>query len=293
MTQLEPSSQHKAQSMEAKKRRWQRALLSGVFTLVFYFAGWMLLALAAAIVTAVLSTLAVLSPRLLPVAAATALYDEQEEEPEEFTLQFPEPGEHGWHRSTVTPAQSRYIEEECYGGPPTTVSVFQYTVKADHVFAQLLDSREDDFDGTHFEVVNSQVLEDEIKIRKPWEWTNEHIESLKKQVVLTELEGSLRYFILSIHGCDQAIFSKEKQRIEGGFATLAREAHALGASRDGKGPYLPPDNADELTKAAILALQRGPGLKRFGITFPELVHYEHIASTLDQVMSAPRVRLRS
>lgn len=271
-----------------KAIRWPWIAVCGFLPLALYVFG-LITAAAALFLTAVLAIVFVLSLRqrsrkaeLMPIGVS--------DEPEQFTLQFPEPGEHGWHRYTVTPAKLTFEEQKCYGGPPVTVSVFQYTVKSGHVFAQLIDSREDDFAGTHFEVINGQVLDHDIRLRKPWEWTDSHIEDLNQQVVWREIEGSLRYFVLSLHGWGKEQLSKEHQRMENGFAALAREAAALGAIRENRGAYHPPETADQQTQQAILDLQQRPRLERFGISFAELIDYEHVHQTLKRLISSPEVR---
>lgn len=107
MTQLSHGEEQKQQKTTSQKSRWQWAVLSAVFTVVFYFAGWTTLAVVAVLVTAVLSTVAVLSPRLRPADSYTSPGDG----PQELTLHYPEPAEHGWYRCTVTPAQSTYVVE--------------------------------------------------------------------------------------------------------------------------------------------------------------------------------------
>jgi hypothetical protein len=106
-----------------------------------------------------------------------------------------------------------------------------------------------------------------------------------------EIPGALRYFILSKHGCQAAFFSRERQRLDRGFSSLAEKAALLGGVRD-RGYYKPMNSADENSKAAIRDLQQTVRLEHFGISFNELIHYEHIIQTLEGLISGSEGAVR-
>lgn len=273
---------------------WVWAGTSGAVGLICYRLEWRESAQIFFIAAIVLGTIAEISSRytLSPKAKSVAL---PETSPEEFYMHFPDPGESGWLNYTVIPSENSYKEELCFGGPPADISTYEYTVKVDQVFGRLVDLREEDLSalGVHYEVVNGQVLEAEIRIRSPYNSTDGHIERLRKGVIWHEVTGSLRYFILSKHGGQDSFlisfFCSERQRLEKGFAALAEKAAQLGGVRE-LGRHRQPiyqlmDDVDEQAKTALSDLQQAASLERFGISFQELRDYEHVIQTLDTLIS--------
>jgi hypothetical protein len=263
---------------------WAWGVASTAAMLLCYWLGWKDFARALLAVTIVMLTISEIASRY-DVTRKSKSGESQDTEPEEFYIHFPDPAESGWLNYTVIPSKSIYKEEICFGGPPVDISTYEYAVKGDHVFARLVDLREDDIYGKQYEVVNGQVLETEIRSRKPYDSTDGHIERLKKEVMWNETIGSLRYFILSKHECDLSIFSRERQRLDKGFASLAEKATQLGGMREPGSYYKAMNDADEESKAALRELQQTTRLERFGISFRELRDYEHIIQTLDGLIS--------
>jgi hypothetical protein len=263
---------------------WRWALICGAATLICYFSGLRELSYVLFLVTIVLGTIAEISSRFT-LSLREQSPDPLDTSPEEFYIHFPDPAESGWHNYTVTPSKNIYKEEFCDGGLPNVISKYEYSIRVDQVFGRLVDLREEDLNTVQYEVVNGEVREAEIRSRNPYDYIVEYIESLKKDVTWNEITGSLRYFILSIHGCERSFFSREQQRLEKGFASLAKKAAQLGGVRKPGGHYKPMNDADEQSKAAIRELQHTASLERFGISLGELRFYEHIIQTLEGLIS--------
>jgi hypothetical protein len=156
----------------------------GVATLICYFVGWRELSHVLLAVTIVMGTIAEISSRyiLVPRLKSRSISNaepEEDTEAEEFYIHFPDPAESGWHNYTVTPSKNIYKEEFCVGGPPTDISTFEYSVEANQVFARLVDLHEEGLNGVQYEVVSGQVLEAQIRSRKTYDTTDEHIERLR------------------------------------------------------------------------------------------------------------------
>jgi len=254
-------------------------------TLLCHYAGWRDAARAFFVVGVVVLTIAEIDSRYF-VTRKGKPTENHELEPEEFYIRYPEPTESGWLNYAVIPSKTIYVEEVCYGGPPTDISTFEYTLKGDRVFARLVDLREEDFKSTHYEVVNGQILEADIRSRKPYDTTDDHIAMLKRDVTWTEVTGSLRYFILSQHDYGASFFTRERERLSEGFSKLNEKASQLGAQRGRSGSF---KAKDEQNATAIRALQQSESLDRFGISFKELQNHEHIIQTLDRLISGSDV----
>jgi len=222
------------------------------------------------------------------VLSRKAIEETPEPELEEFSIRFPELDEHSFCYYTVVPSTTVYTEVFC-GGDWQNTSTFEYSVKEDQVFSRLLDLREDGWRKNYYTVVNGQVLEADIRSRQSLDTTDEYIERLKKDVNWNEVTGSLRYFILSKHGCSPSVFLREKERLTKAFAALAEKASELGAVRPVGGLlggyYKAKDGASEQFKAAIKELQTTESLERFRLSFRELKDYEHIIQTLDGLLA--------
>jgi hypothetical protein len=126
------------------------------------------------------------------------------------------------------------------------------------------------------------------------EAAEKRIKRLKRDILWHELTGSLRYFIMSKHGCQWSFFSAERERLQGGFAALEKAESGLGATRRPGDWYDPPADADEETKTAVERLQQDAwvdpttgqaSLMSFKICSNELQNYEHIIQTLDALLS--------
>ena len=222
------------------------------------------------------------------VLSRKAIEETPEPEPEEFSIRFPEPDEHSFWHYTVVPSTTVYTEVFC-GGDWQNTSTFQYSVKDERIFSRLVDLLEEGWRKNYYTVVNGQVLEAEIRSREPFDSTDQHIEGLKKDVTWNEVTGSLRYFILSKHGCSLSVFLREKERLTKAFAALAEKATELDAVRPVGGLvggyYKAKDGASERTKAAIKELQTAESLEHFRLSFRELKDYEHIIQTLDELLA--------
>ena len=222
------------------------------------------------------------------VLSRKAIEETPEPELEEFSIRFPEPDEHSFCYYTVVPSTTVYTEVFC-GGDWQNTSTFEYSVKDERVFSRLIDLLEDTCGKDYYTVVNGQVLESDIRSREPFDSTDQHIERLKKDVNWNEVTGSLRYFILSKHGCSPSVFLREKERLTKAFAALAEKAAALDAVRPVGGLlggyYKAKDGASEQSKAAIKELQTAESLERFRLSFRELKDYEHIIQMLDELLA--------
>jgi hypothetical protein len=281
--------------MNAKKTAplsWRWVWICSAVAIVCYFGigrevGFVLL-----IGTAALAIIAAMSHFIREIAdererPANALKPESEAEEFQFALGLPHPGEDGWDGCTITPSKNTYEHEFCGGGlfPPTDRSTYEYVIKDDQVFNRLVEKHTDAIYGTHYEVINGQVLEGDIRKRKSAEFAEKLIERLKADVLWHQLTGSLRYFILSKHGCQRWFFSAERERLQEGFGALEKAASGLRATRKPGDWYEPPADADEQTRTALEKLQQDASLMGFKICFNELQDYEHIVQTLDALAS--------
>ena len=272
--------------------RWALLCVAAMFTCRFL--GYKQLEQASVIGSFILITLYIVTSdyivlRRKHVETPEETEETEETEPEEFYIHFPEPDEYGWCNYTIIPSKNAYKEDLCFGGPPVDISTFEYSVKDERVFSRLMDLLEKNFNADYYEVVNGQVLEADIRSRNSSPTTDQHIERLKKEVNWSEVKGSLRYFILSKHGCSLHFLFQEKERLTKGFDALAEKATALGAVRPVGGLlggyYRAKDDASEQSKAAIDELQKAESLERLGLSFTELRDYEHIIQTLDGLLA--------
>jgi hypothetical protein len=269
----------------ARVDRW--AVVFGILTLVAYSMDWKAIALLCLTVSAVGATVSLIRSKLSVVADLHSAKLENES-PEEFYLNLSDHSdETAWHIFTLMPAKAIFIEEVCYGGPPTNISTFEYQLRGDLVFCRLRDVEVDGVYGIRYEVVNGQILERELKEHSASDSTALHIELLKKGTLWHELSGSIRFFILSKHGYGPSHFLREKERVRKGFADLASAVEKLGGVRKpgNWNWYRASEDADEETESAIAELQKPSNMERFGISFGELMEYEHVMETLDKIVA--------
>lgn len=178
--------------------------------------------------------------------------EQRQRENESFKFALFAPSEHGWHDIILSPAKKRYEESHCYGGPPTSFSLFEYDirVRAVHhkVFCRLVDRWSDDLSGVSYDVINGAICGDARA---------KYLDGdLEKQIAWHELAGPEKYFILSMHGVGREFLTSEQKRLREGLAKVKADSEALGAIQLQKNDgirYEAPQNASEEQKAAIKA----------------------------------------
>lgn len=214
-------SQHDQPNNDQTKQRvhfrWHWALLGFGIAIACHYGGYRQLEEVFAVGAVILLTLDYVSTYYVILPRKQVEADtETDTEPEEFPIRFPEPYEDGWHNFTVIPLKSVYEEELC-GGDWLNTSHFEYSVKDERVFSRLIDLRANQWGNDHYEVVNGQVLEADIRSRQSFDTTDEYVEGLKRDVTWNEVTGAMRYFILSKHGCPLPLFKREKERLSKAF----------------------------------------------------------------------------
>lgn len=266
--------------------QWRWVMICAIVALVSLYEGDREVGFVFVILTATLAIIAAVTQFIRAIEDVRNAAKKAKDEPEEFTLQCPDPGDHGWHRCTVIPSTKRYEEQICFGGPPTDTSIYEYAIKGDQVFSRLLNLCSHDFDGEHYDVVNGQLMEAELARMSGYETAEMHIERLKRELFWNKRVGALQYFILFQHRQGGSFFTSERERIQKGFEALAEAASKLGATRE-RGLHRLSENADEETRNAVKRLQSPDGLRRFRIAFVEVRDYEHIMETLDGILKGP------
>ncbi len=214
-------------------------------------------------------------------ASASAVDEAQtEEDPlysndeEPFYLDMTIPmleAESGWDRIELYPSRHQYERQSCYGGPPVYEEIWEYDIKAHaSVFVRLLDRHKEDLNNDHqYEIVNGCIQEDVIerKNRDHETWLNslsdkdrqrfqyqpysaKEIAELKREVIWHELQGAVKYFILSKHN-HMGMWKMDLERLQKAFSLIVTEAEALGATCNKFGNYELSNDMDDIQRKKL------------------------------------------
>jgi hypothetical protein len=195
-----------------------------------------------------------------------------EEEP--FYLDMTVPilkADSGWDNVHLYPSRHQYERQRCYGGPPEYEEIWEYDIKAHaSVFVRLLDRHKEDLNDEHqYDVVNGCIQEDVIERenRDHETWLNslpeknretfqyqpysaKEIAELKREVIWHELQGAVKYFILSKHD-RMGEWKRDLEKLRNSFELIVTEAEALGATCNKFGSYELPNDADDLQRKKL------------------------------------------
>lgn len=193
---------------------------------------------------------------------------------------------YGWDRIYATPSRQSYKRSFCFGGPPAFSEEWIYQIeKRDVVFQRLVTRSSDGMYREEFDVFKGCVQEifmeqanrehdreiSRLKARGENSldfgppYREETITLLKRQTKWHEVQGVVRYFLLSLHH-PSGYWKNEIEKLQSGCAKLRSDAASLGICISDDGDLDLPAGADVELKHQFYELLSLETLRRkYGI----------------------------